>query len=56
MLLQTLAHGQVGVWDEVAIITLAVLTAALIGVLAVTGKRWFAAEREGDDQPPAGAP
>lgn len=46
LFLSTLAHGQVGIWDEVAIVTLAVLTAALIGVFAVAGRRWFAAERE----------
>jgi len=42
----TLAHGRVGIWDEVALIVLAVLTAALILTLAVFGRRWFAAEEE----------
>ena len=46
LFLMTLAHGRVGIWDEVALIVLAVLTAALILTLAVFGRRWFAAEEE----------
>lgn len=48
LFLTTLAHGRVGVWDEVAVVVLAVLTAGLIAALAIGGRRWFAAEEEGD--------
>ncbi len=49
LFLTTLAHGRVGAWDEVALISLAVLTAGLIAALAVGGRRWFAAEKEEDE-------
>lgn len=44
-----LAHGQLGAWDEIALITLAVLTVGLILALTFAGRRWFAAEREEDE-------
>lgn len=53
--LSTLAHGRLGAWDEIALITLAGLTLALIAVLATAGRRWFAAERE-EDESPGGTP